>query len=309
MKYHQRRIKNNPIKSLSLLFTIIIAIFLALPVPPVVAQSPFLQIIIDDFLGPGVININADLTSAELFSAGDEDETNATLIAEFAGFALENEFGWYPEDDPTDLHVIFAGPDQPPAFTLVTDLPPSFGLYLKTPDGLWRSQVSLNVDDFDHFLTYDTPMEHGGGIIVAMEDLSGGGDQDFIDMVVRLVPLGEPTAITLASFEVEVNDGQAMVIWETATEIDNAGFNIYRASSSDGPWTQVNSALIAAEGDPVSGAQYTFADRPGRGTFYYRLADIDFFGLSTVHEPTLVEMGAAIRIPWFRPSLPPFLVY
>lgn len=69
---------------------------------------------------------------------------------------------------------------------------------------------------------------------------------------------------------------------------------------------QVNTALITAEGDPVSGASYTFVDTPGRGTFYYRLEDIDFFGLSALHEPVLAEMGAPIRIPWFRPSLPPF---
>jgi len=116
----------------------------------------------------------------------------------------------------------------------------------------------------------------------------------------------EPTAITLASFEVQANDGRAIILWETATEIDNAGFNIYRATSPDGPWLQANSLLIAANGDPVSGASYTFVDTPGRGTFYYRLEDIDFFGLSTLHQPTLVEMGAIIRRPWFRPILPPF---
>ena len=127
--------------------------------------------------------------------------------------------------------------------------------------------------------------------------LNAGVDNVFVETA---------TAITLASFEVGANDGQAKVTWETATEIDNAGFNLYRASSTDGPWTQVNTGLISAKGDPVSGAQYTFTDRPGRGTFYYRLEDVDFFGLSTVHEPSLVEMGAPIRIPWFRPSLPPF---
>ena len=116
----------------------------------------------------------------------------------------------------------------------------------------------------------------------------------------------QPTAIDLASFEVQASDGQAIIVWQTATEIDNAGFNIYRALSSDGPWLRVNSALIAAEGDPVSGADYTFIDTPGRGTFYYRLEDIDFFGLSTQHPPALVEMGAAIRIPWYRPSVAKF---
>lgn len=114
----------------------------------------------------------------------------------------------------------------------------------------------------------------------------------------------EPTVIDLVSFGVEANNGQAIITWETATEIDNAGFNIYRAQSIAGPWIQVNSALIGAQGDPVSGAQYSFVDTPGRGSFYYRLEDIDFFGLSTLHEPALVEMGAAIRVPWYRP-IPP----
>ena len=102
----------------------------------------------------------------------------------------------------------------------------------------------------------------------------------------------EPTAIDLASFTVETNEGQAVINWETATEIDNAGFNIYRAMDVDGPWQQINSGLIAAEGDPVSGASYTFVDTPGRGTFYYRLEDIDFFGLSTEHEPALAQLGS-----------------
>jgi hypothetical protein len=116
----------------------------------------------------------------------------------------------------------------------------------------------------------------------------------------------EPTAITLASFNIEANDGRAMILWETGTEIDNAGFNIYRAASEDGPWVKVNPSLIAAEGDPISGASYTFVDKPGRGTFYYRLEDVDYFGLSTLHTPVLAELGAVIRVPWFRPSMPEF---
>jgi hypothetical protein len=114
------------------------------------------------------------------------------------------------------------------------------------------------------------------------------------------------TAISLVSFKVEANDGRAMIIWETGTEIDNAGFNLYRSVSPDGPWTKINTSLIVAEGDPFSGASYTFVDMPGRGNFYYRLEDVDYFGLSTLHDPVLAELGAAIRVPWFRPSLPEF---
>jgi hypothetical protein len=115
-----------------------------------------------------------------------------------------------------------------------------------------------------------------------------------------------PTAITLASFEVETNDGRVMVLWKTGTEIDNAGFNIYRAPSPDGPWFKINSALIAAEGDPVSGASYTFVDTPGRGNFYYYLEDVDYFGVATRHGLALAELGPAIRVPWFRPMAPDF---
>jgi len=118
----------------------------------------------------------------------------------------------------------------------------------------------------------------------------------------------EPTAVDLASFTIEANENQAVITWETATEIDNAGFNLYRALDSEGPWQKVNSVLIAAEGDPVTGATYTFVDTPGRDTFYYRLEDIDFYGVSTFHGPVLIQLGSPIRIPWYRPVLPHFLI-
>ncbi|MCP4542822.1 MAG: hypothetical protein GY832_37345 [Chloroflexi bacterium] len=116
----------------------------------------------------------------------------------------------------------------------------------------------------------------------------------------------EPTAITLASFNIEANDGRAMVMWETGTEIDNAGFNIYRAASEAGPWVKINKLLIAAEGDPVAGASYSFVDKPGRGAFYYRLEDIDLSGVTTLHTAVMAQLGPTVRTPWFKPTLPDF---
>jgi hypothetical protein len=110
-----------------------------------------------------------------------------------------------------------------------------------------------------------------------------------------------PTAITLASFEVQTEHGRATVTWETGTEIDNAGFNLYRARARDGPWLRINAELIAAGGDPVSGASYSYVDRPGRGTFYYRLEDVDLYGATALHEPVFANLGPMIRLPWFRP--------
>ncbi|MFQ5577207.1 MAG: lamin tail domain-containing protein [Anaerolineae bacterium] len=117
-------------------------------------------------------------------------------------------------------------------------------------------------------------------------------------------PACATTAITLASFSAAVEGEDVTLAWQTGTEIDNAGFNLYRAASANGPWTKINSALIAAQGDPVAGAGYTFADRPGSGLFYYTLEDVDFNGQATRHGPLRAAVGPALRRPLHRPSLP-----
>jgi hypothetical protein len=49
---------------------------------------------------------------------------------------------------------------------------------------------------------------------------------------------GGGTFIDLASSSVEEVDGGVQVNWTTAVEIDNAGFNLYRASSSEGSYVE-----------------------------------------------------------------------
>ena len=59
------------------------------------------------------------------------------------------------------------------------------------------------------------------------------------------------------------------VTWETATELDNVGFNLYRAKDIDGPWTLLNATLIPSQSPgSVFGATYTWLDEtaaPNRG--------------------------------------------
>lgn len=96
-----------------------------------------------------------------------------------------------------------------------------------------------------------------------------------------------PTVINLIRFEASGKLARIMLKWETASEIDNVGFNIYRAESADGEYTKINDALIPAKGSPSSGAVYRFIDRNvERGkTYYYKLEDIDTAGKGTIHEP------------------------
>jgi hypothetical protein len=117
----------------------------------------------------------------------------------------------------------------------------------------------------------------------------------------------EGTAITLASFAAKAGVGAVRLEWETGTEIDNAGFNLYRATAPGGPYTKVNAALIAAEGDPVAGASYSFLDqRLLPGTYYYKLEDVDFNGVTTLHGPVSATVLPRFRRPAYRPTLPGF---
>ena len=114
-----------------------------------------------------------------------------------------------------------------------------------------------------------------------------------------------PDAIDLASFTAKSSISSVLLAWETGTEVDNVGFNLYRADTPDGPYTQINAALIAAEGDPVAGASYSFLDKGlAAGTYYYQLEDIDLNGTATLHGPVSVKVLPSRRRPSYRPVVP-----
>ena len=105
-----------------------------------------------------------------------------------------------------------------------------------------------------------------------------------------------PTAISLASFTITPQDKAVLVTWETASELDNVGFNVYRSESADGPYTQLNDTLIPPQfPGEVMGGTYEWLDtdvQPGV-TYYYKLEDIDVQGVSTFHGPAQTALVAA----------------
>jgi hypothetical protein len=79
--------------------------------------------------------------------------------------------------------------------------------------------------------------------------------------------------------------------WETATELDTVGFNVYRADSPDGTLSKVNDTLIPASSEPLTGGKYSYLDRsvkPGM-TYYYYLEDVDVNGVVNRNGPTVVK--------------------
>jgi hypothetical protein len=139
-----------------------------------------------------------------------------------------------------------------------------------------------------------------GGLIGVTIHLAAGDD-----VICTFNNKEKPTAVTLSSFTAEPDADGVTLAWQTAAEIDNAGFNLYRATTPDGPHTKVNGALIAAEGDTVSGASYTFLDEGlAPGTYYYKLEDVDLNGVTTLHGPVSATVAPGLRRPSYRPVLP-----
>ncbi|MCX5905262.1 MAG: hypothetical protein NTV89_17730 [Proteobacteria bacterium] len=96
-----------------------------------------------------------------------------------------------------------------------------------------------------------------------------------------------PTNIELQTFVAEAGVSVVTLFWETGSEIDNAGFNIYRSESENGNYSKINSSLIPAQGSSTQGASYEFTDTnvKNRTTHFYKLEDIDLNGTATMHGP------------------------
>lgn len=60
--------------------------------------------------------------------------------------------------------------------------------------------------------------------------------------------------------------------WSTASEVENLGFDIYRAEQADGPFTRINARPVAGAGTSDEPQQYSYVDDtidPTRRYFYY----------------------------------------
>ena len=87
------------------------------------------------------------------------------------------------------------------------------------------------------------------------------------------------------------SEAVVIVEWTTASEVDTAGFNLYRSEDPDGPFARINDHLIPASPDPLLGGSYAFTDTEvvaGR-TYYYQLEDVEIDGTTTRHGPIEVK--------------------
>lgn len=101
-----------------------------------------------------------------------------------------------------------------------------------------------------------------------------------------------PTAVTMGGFQGTAVRHQITLAWDTVTELDAIGFNLYRSTSIDGERVLVNPDLIPSQAPgQIGGASYQYQDNNlVSGTYYYWLEFVDAFG-SSYFGPVLVVVA------------------
>jgi hypothetical protein len=87
--------------------------------------------------------------------------------------------------------------------------------------------------------------------------------------------------------------------WETASEVDTAGFIIHRSDSADGPFFPITGTPVLAQGDPLVGDQYEYVDTNviwGR-RYFYKLEEVERSGAHNMY-PKVAEGIAGVGWPW-----------
>lgn len=87
----------------------------------------------------------------------------------------------------------------------------------------------------------------------------------------------------------EGRPGRPIIVrWSTESEVNTAGFNVYRSGSENGPWAKLNTQLIPGSPDPLRGGSYVFTDTNviADQTYWYELEEVELGGQVTRLERT-----------------------
>ncbi|MCX5905355.1 MAG: hypothetical protein NTV89_18230 [Proteobacteria bacterium] len=165
-------------------------------------------------------------------------------------------------------------------------------VFLVNP-GIYNGETRLDMQQIDlpeEFLTQSLTE-------IRLTDIGGSNFQRAF-IVGATVCNAEITLVKLASFTAAPKSGKVLIQWATESEIDNAGFNLYRAETENGEYKKINTALIPAKGSSTQGASYEFVDSnvKNRKTYFYKLEDIDTSGVSTLHGPVKATPRLIFRL-------------
>jgi hypothetical protein len=102
-----------------------------------------------------------------------------------------------------------------------------------------------------------------------------------------------PTLVELMFFKATGWPEHVRLEWQTGSELDTAGFHLWRAVLPSGRFARITDSLIPAEGSASTGASYSYPDYDVAlgGSYQYKLEDVDLSGVGTLHGPVKASVG------------------
>jgi len=212
-------------------------------------------------------------------------DANQLILNPLSNFGIQ-KFGFNYNGNPAELSVT-----APTGWSIKTDgTMDGFGVFMEEPTGGGQTRhdpLTVQVCNCcNDLMEADVIVKNSKGYTFAahIADFSYPG---YPGTSSAFFATQKTTQIELADFQAIPGNNAVNLYWITVSEIDNAGFNIYRAESADGEYQQINNSLIPAEGSPSIGSVYIYTDDglQNRKAYYYKLEDIDLNGISTMHGP------------------------
>ena len=184
-----------------------------------------------------------------------------------------------------DVHVSV---DNGQTWTQVADRIPNLGLALwKTPVG-YHEKCWVLVTLYKHHHWPHAP----GDKVTDGSDGDGHdehcGEEELYVQGINDGPfaIGMPVPTRLKTFDIALEDGAAVLRWETGVELGMEGFSIVRSESETGVYRELTTETIRASGE-ATGGRYEWRDESvtANRTYWYKLQEVTTDGLGAEFGP------------------------
>ncbi len=241
------------------------------------------------------------------------DETNAVVALTRVSVSLS---GSYETSDITELRIYrdlgttgaLDGSDvQLGSATVSATEPVTVPIYLDANENLTNSGTNFIISvvtsaTADGSRTLRIFIQNDATVIGFYNAYVNGGDQSYYGRTFSPdanIGLSSDVSlpVELALFEAESGYGKITLNWITASEVNNAGFYIYRANEESGSFTQITSAMIPGSGNSNVEHTYSYVDEDvEEGKAYsYKLVSVDNDG--TLNYYDLVATAEVLEVP------------
>lgn len=241
---------------------------------------------------------------------------DSLLVEDLVGASKMLKFGLDPTASDT-IDIAFGESDLPP-------FPPAGGFDARflLPQNNYQGTLSSYEDYRKATLPYTGQIEfrlqyQGGGTMMkfswnfpdsvtgVFQDLLGGAIvnvnmigsgsytltiPDILNKMKMLIDYHSIVPVELVSFGVSISESSINLSWETATELNNKGFEVQR-KSENGTWEKIG--FVEGYGTTTEMHNYIFKDvYSGQGITYYRLKQVDLDGKISYSKILSLNLGA-----------------